>query len=444
MPKSLSLYLQIFIRLCIILTCAFFTIYLFYSTYIYTALLGALFTFLLLAEAFTFIKNSFTLYNRVIAAILNNDFSADFTNREHSRNYNSLFKLYEQLKHKQGELESKDLIYRSILNNIETGILILENTPNEKWAIFLMNDYFSKYFAAPKVSAWEHLKKHLPSLCTIIEDFRFENLKTPVQIQVGKQELQTFILQTSRTKAFNKDYYIIMLDSIQNVVEKREKEAWINLMKIISHELMNSLTPIRSLSQNLKEYTNQDILSSEDINDLRGSVDTIIKRSDHLQLFVDNYRKLAMLPSPKKEWVVLQELITNSLDIMSPLLKKEKISVENHIKSGNRIFADKLQMEQVFINLITNSIYALSEVSDKKIALNSELKNNRLFITISDTGNGVDQKIEKKIFLPFFTTRKEGAGIGLTLSKNIIEAHGGYLVLDQTNKRTSFIISLPE
>jgi len=396
-----------------------------------------------LAEIYFYIRNIFQFYDRTISAILSNDFSADFSKHSSFENYKSLFKLYDTLKGKQNEQVSKDLVYRSILNNIETGVLILQKDQND-WNIFVLNDYFSKHFQVPKVSKWNYLKNQFPALCTIIEERNFEEIKTTLQVRIDKQDSQTFILQTSKTKTFDQEYYVILLDSIQKVIEKKEKEAWINLMKVISHELMNSITPIRSLTQNLNDLMQQESLSKEDLEDIKESVSTIIHRSDHLQNFVESYRKLAMLPTPTKEKIELNALIENALQIMTPLFKKENIIVKNSIEFNRWILVDKLQMEQVLINLLTNSIYALEEKPEKTIEISSEVKNNRTFITISDSGNGIDAAIEDKIFLPFFTTRKDGAGIGLTLSKNIIEAHGGYLTYVSESGKTHFRICLTE
>lgn len=382
-------------------------------------------------------------YDKTITAILNNDFSADFTKHKTFKNYESLFTLYNTLKGKQNEQVSKDLVYRAILNNIETGVLILQKKDTD-WNVFLMNDYFSEHFIVPKVSQWKYLKNQLPALCTIIENKKFEDIRTSVQIRIDKQDEQTFMLQTSKTKTYNEDYYIILLDSIQKVVAKKEKEAWINLMKVISHELMNSVTPIRSLAQNLEDIVEQESLSKDDIEDIKQSVSAMIHRSDHLQNFIDSYRKLAMLPSPNKEKIELHTLLENVLQLMNPLFKKARITVNNTISNNRWLLIDTHQMEQVLINLLTNSIYALEDKVNKTIEITTETKNNRVFITIIDTGNGIDPSIEDKIFLPFFTTRKEGAGIGLTLSKNIIEAHGGYLNYQSENNTTRFIICLVE
>ena len=431
----------IFIRLCNIMLVITFCLYLYKKELVYTSLFTFLVFILLIIELFYFIKNTFLFYDKTIQAILQNDFSSDFSKHKSYDNYASLFTLYEKLKQQQNEEASKNIIYSSLFNSIETGILILQKKTSD-WNIFLMNDYFSKHFEVPKVSKWHYLKNQLPSLCGIIESQNFEEIKTTLEIRVNQQDQQTFVMQSSRSKSFNQEYYIVLLDSIQKVIEKKEKEAWINLMKIISHELMNSLTPIRSLSQNLHELVQQESLSKEDLEDMKESVFTMLNRSNHLQEFVESYRKLAMLPSPKKEKIKLSELIESSLQIMNPIFKQDQIELQNTIAFNRVLNVDKLQLEQVLINLFTNSIYALKEKENKQIIISAEVKENRTFIIITDTGYGIEKEIEDKIFLPFFTTRKEGAGIGLTLSKNIIEAHGGYLAFQNGADSISFIICL--
>lgn len=414
---------------------------LFYKGFQYNALLVGVFVLIFLIEMYFFVKNQLLFYDKTINSILHNDFSAHFPEEHKKDNFNSLYLLYDALKVQKQEQISKELIYRSILNSIDTAALILEKGDDD-WSIFIMNDCFSNLFKVPKVNHWKYLKNYLPSLCSEIEKVGFTELKTAISIKIEDQDLQTFMLQTSHTQTYNKEYFIILLDSIQRVIEKKEKEAWINLMKIISHELMNSLTPIRALSQNLLHIVDQDELEDDDFEDIKSSISTIINRSDHLQFFVENYRKLAMLPTPNKQMTPINALFEDCLRIMSPILKEEKIELMNEIHSSRSIMIDKNQMEQVIINLITNSIHALKEKSEKKLIISSYTENNRFFIVISDNGKGVDAEIRDKVFLPFFTTRKDGAGIGLTLSKNIIEAHGGYLSYQTDEDKTSFVICL--
>ena len=443
MFKSFKIYNQLFIRILILLLGFGLTFFIYQKGLVYSAIFCVFLLLLVIIEIYLFLKNAFLLYDRTIASILENDFSSDFSKHKSFDNYKSLFKLYAVLKSKQNEQISKDIIYQSILNNIETGILILQKQ-EENWIIFLMNDYFSSHFNVPKVSKWHYLENQFPALCNLIEAQNFEEVKTTLQIRVNEEDSQTFVLQTSKSKTFNQEYYVVLLDSIQKVIEKKEKEAWINLMKVISHELLNSLTPIRSLSQNLHELVQQETFSAEDLDDMKQSVVTMLNRSDHLQQFVESYRKLAMLPTPQKEKIEINGLLQQCIELMNPIFKQNKIEIKNEINQKRWLFIDSNQMEQVFINLFTNCIFALENHEKKHIIISAEAKEKRFFIKISDSGNGIDSEIEDKIFLPFFTTRKEGAGIGLTLSKNILEAHGGYLAYQKNENLTTFMICLME
>jgi len=441
MFKTLQTYKLLFFRLLAIVAGIELSLYFFKIDLFFTGTFGFFIVFLLIREMYFYVRNFVLLYDKTIASILQNDFTSDFSKHKFNKSYDDLFQLYDTLKNRQNEQISKDIIYRSILNNIETGIVILQKEDND-WAIFLMNDYFSNHFDVPKVSKWKYLKNQLPSLCDIIEKEGFNDIKTDVEISINEQNKQTFVLQASRTEIFEQDYCIVLLDSIQNVVEKKEKDAWVNLMKVISHELLNSMTPIRSICQNLQDLVEQDSLSAEDLEDIKNSVETMLRRSDHLQKFVEGYRKLAMLPSPKKEKTELQHVMDNCLQIMKPLFKNEEIEIVNSISFKRWINVDPRQIEQVFINLLTNSINALKNTHTKQLFISAEAKENRTFIRISDNGTGIEKEIEDKIFLPFFTTRTEGAGIGLTLSKNIIEAHGGYISFKTEGTKTVFEICL--
>ena len=439
--KNWKFYNALFVRVLFVMTLFFFCVFLIYKMFYYNAILVGLFAVVMLFEMYFFVKNQLLFYDRTLLSMLKKDFTTNFPEENKKDNFENLYLLYNALKIQQQEQTSKELVYQSILNSIDTGTLILEKE-NDEWSIFLMNDCFSNLFKVPKVSHWSYLKNYLPSLCNEIEKSDFAEVKSAISIKIEEQDLQTFMLQTSLTKTYNKEYFIILLDSIQRVIEKKEKEAWINLMKIISHELMNSLTPIRALSQNLLQIVDQEKLEEDDFEDIKSSISTIINRSDHIQVFVENYRKLAMLPTPIKVMTPINALFEDCLRIMNPILKAENIELINEINSSRSILIDKNQMEQVIINLITNSIYALKEKQEKKMFLSSYTENNRFFITLSDNGKGIDPEIRDKVFLPFFTTRKDGAGIGLTLSKNIIEAHGGYLSYQTDEDKTEFVICL--
>src|SRR5690606_4857228 len=409
------------------------------NKYPYTSLIFGILILIALLEWYGFVKREQSFYEKTIKSILQQDFSTHFSSIS-NKNHEPLIKLYNQLKERQFEKTSQEMIFRNLLDTLDSGVLIL-NQKHEDWKVFLMNNYFSELFAIPKVSDWNHIRNFIPSVFEEVEKTKYLDTKASVNIRFQNENFQTFVMQTSRTTFYNQDYFVLILDPIQKIIDKKEKESWINLMNVISHELMNSLTPIQSLSNSLQTITTQENLDKEDIEDLQNGLQTISNRSNHLQFFVENYRKLASLPSPQKQMTDLSILVSECLNVMQPVLKSENIALHTGIEKVY-LDVDRQQLEQVLINLITNSIYSLKNISNKEISVQLAQKDKRISIQITDNGQGVEKEIEKKLFLPFFTTRKEGAGIGLTLSKNIVEAHGGYLYFSSENGKTSFTIQL--
>ncbi|RYZ80343.1 MAG: histidine kinase, partial [Proteobacteria bacterium] len=214
----------------------------------YSAVFASLICVGLLAELFVFTRNRSLIYEKTILAMLHEDFSSDLPKNLQTGNYANLYKLYERQRRNQYQVQSRDNVFKSLLDTVDTAILILNHDGND-WQIFLMNRYFSNLFGVPAFRNWAHLREKIPALAEIIERSNFGEMKTSAEIRIDEQDLQTFSIQTSGTQSFHEEYYVIMLDSIQNVVERKEKQAWVNLMNVISHELLNSLTPIQSLSQ---------------------------------------------------------------------------------------------------------------------------------------------------------------------------------------------------
>ena len=193
MFKSFKIYNLLFLRLIIILAAIEITILVFKKELLFTAIFSLFIVFLLIREMYFYVKNFVLLYNRTIASIVQDDFSSNFSKHRFNKNYDDLFNLYDTLKKKQKEEVSRDIVYRSILNNIEMGIFILQKEGDD-WNFFLMNDYFSKYFDVPKITKWKYLKNHLPALCNIIEEQGFHEVKTAIEIRVNQENVQTFVM----------------------------------------------------------------------------------------------------------------------------------------------------------------------------------------------------------------------------------------------------------
>ncbi|MDM1379543.1 sensor histidine kinase [Myroides marinus] len=438
-----SFHFKAFLRILVILALGLLAMYLIKHELTYSFLLVCLLVVALFFELYFFQKAHYSAIDRIVLAMMYDDYSLKTTKVQANETMNNLQRLYQKLQTQQQQNEIRELVYLNILNNIETGILILEKK-GTTWEIFFINDYFSGLFDIPKIKSWTNLERLLPSLTHHLEVLNFKESKESIDIKIEEEEKQTFILQTSNTISQNQEYFIVLLDSIQKVLDKKEKDTWENLMKIISHEIMNSLTPIHSLAHNTQQILEEEEhLSEEDIDDIKLSINTIVNRTDHLQQFIDNYRKLTMLASPKKQVVAPERILQLSVETLMPLFKQNKITVHTDFSLQTTVEWDAKQMEQVFINLLTNAIHATAKQEVREININLYEKNNRICIDVEDSGAGILPEIKEKIFIPFYTTREEGAGIGLPLSKNIVEMHNGYLTYQRREDKTVFSLNFP-
>jgi two-component system, NtrC family, nitrogen regulation sensor histidine kinase NtrY len=246
---------------------------------------------------------------------------------------------------------------------------------------------------------------------------------------------------------------LIKLISLQNIhaeLQQKELEAWQNLTKILRHEIMNSVTPIVSLIGTMQDIVEQDISpetrQKEAIDDLQEALETIKSRSKGIMNFVNAYRDYTTLPKPQFTDVNVKELITGVSSLLQPELKQAGIYYHCDIDSaGTEIHADVAQLQMVMINLIKNAMDALEQTPTPSIQVKTSMNSpNQLHIEVTDNGPGIDAEAMNKIFIPFYTTKKKGSGIGLSLSQQIIQSHGGQLKVSRSgNNGTTFSVLLP-
>lgn len=436
--------LQFIARICILILLSFLDIYLWQKSLYYSFIITSLLLISLVVELYYFQNKYIKVINKIVLAMLYKDYSISMESNTVFANhtlFKNIQKLYTLLQHQAKEHQLKEHVYQNILNSVDTGILILQKKEQD-WSIFLANSYFCNLFQIPQIKSWYNLARFLPGFTKHLQDLNFKESKQTIEISIQNSTKQTFILQTKTTKNQDQVYYIILLDSIQNVLDKKQRQNWENLMKIISHEIMNSLTPIHSLAHSTQEILSQKALDKQDVEDIKLSVQTIVNRTDHLGKFIDNYRKLTMLPSPELKNTLVKDLLQNSINIIAPILKTDNINLDLQIQSDTSMNWDPLQMEQVLINLLTNAISSVNTLKTQKIIqIKSWQNDSRLYLQINDNGPGVDPEIVDKIFIPFFTTRTNGAGIGLPLSKNIVEMHQGYLQYTREDNLTKFCLT---
>jgi len=383
-----------------------------------------------------YLKKQFGEIEKSIDCLLYDDYTNSISNL---KNKSALHKktallLEKQQKHSL-QNSSEKLIFTNIIENLSFGVLILRKDSEQNLEIFQLNKAFSDFLKIPKLYNWKLLESKIGQLSVYIKDWK--TIKHTVTIRIN-DESETFFLKTSVTKTNNYEYLVLSIETIQQLIDKKEKEAWYKLMNVMSHEIINTITPISSLAENLDSLL-QENNNENSFEELSEGLQIIKRRSADLTSFVDTYRKLASLPLPKLSKTNIFTIVNNVIQLYKQEFSLNKIEcILNFTNEDLIVNIDKEQIEQVLINVISNSIFALKDVESPSIHITLKESCNRLKIAISDNGIGIPNKIKDNIFTPYFTTRKNGSGIGLTLSKSIMEAHNGKILYTNQDNRTTF------
>ena len=257
-----------------------------------------------------------------------------------------------------------------------------------------------------------------------------------IKVQDEDDLLQLAVFGTE-IKLKNKFITLVTIKNIQNVLEDQETEAWQKLIRVLTHEIMNSITPIASISSTLdimlkdirakEEKDNECEMDKETIIELHKALQTINKRSTGLLHFVNTYRNLTRIPKPNFKITNAKDILENIIHLMEDEINKSNINIKIQIEPKDlQVSADEELIEQVLINLVKNSIHALEKRTDGIIILKSFFnKRGRPTIQVIDNGPGILPDVLDKVFIPFFTTKPKGSGIGLSLSRQILRLHGG-------------------
>jgi len=275
-------------------------------------------------------------------------------------------------------------------------------------------------------------------------------------VEPGKSELYKgsnemyLTIQATELRIRGTDVKLVTLQNIQPELQKQELEAWQNLTRVLRHEIMNSITPISSLTSTLREILDHDMtrknehyeLKNEGAEDLREGLSTIENRSKGLIKFIDAYREYTSLPKPKLATVRLKDLIEHVAQLMKTELKKTHINFSYSCSSEYlTIQADLEMIEQVLINLLKYAIEALAETENPKLELIGRYDESSVLIEIIDNGPGIIKEALEHIFVPFYTTKRSGSGIGLSLSRQIMQMHNGSITVEsEPDVRTAFTL----
>lgn len=398
---------------------------------IFGILMAAIFVF----QAIELIQ-FFNRTNREIAfffdAIRNDDSTLHFPENKGNKSLRelnaSLNKVNELIKKIKFELLEQEHYYKTILEHVSIGII----TFNENGNIFLANT------AARTLLNHEHLT-HIMQISQVNRKL----FSVISELQPGDRKLVSFngkagvvqlSLKSTQFKTARQNLQLVAIQDIKSEMETKELESWIKLIRVLTHEIMNSVAPIISLSQTISGYFKnpEGILPDEKIigNTIKG-LEVINERGAGLISFVENYRKLTRLPQPDKKQVKIGQLFEKTITLITNESANEHVKITWKTNPPDlEIVADKEQISQVLINLIKNSLEALKNSGDGEIELGGGINSNgRIQLTVSDNGPGISQDLMDKVFIPFFTTKESGSGIGLSLSQQIMMLHGGRLKL---------------
>jgi signal transduction histidine kinase len=332
------------------------------------------------------------------------------------------------------EKETQYQYLQKILELVDTGILSYEiESGNVVW----MNESLKRLLQLPYLKTINSLEKRDKEL--------FHEV---VNLQPGGNKVSTAHLERSSFKillsatAFQTDgktYKLIAFQNVNEALDETESKAWQKLLSVMTHEIMNSIAPISSLANTLKNRLQTADKNNSNIEDLEVGIDTIKRRSEGLLKFAETYRNLNKITTLNLQKVYIRDLFSNIFQLMQPTLEQKNIDLEIILKEPNlHIEADQNLLEQVLINLVVNAIEAVKEKEDPKIILSAEQSlNKKTQVRVADNGQGMPEEIIEKIFIPFFSTKKSGSGIGLSLCKQIMMLHKGTLQVQSVEGKGS-------
>jgi nitrogen fixation/metabolism regulation signal transduction histidine kinase len=371
---------------------------------------------------------------RFLDAIKYEDFSQTFIGAGFGSSFNDLKNAFNAVLTKfqqtRAEKEEHFRYLQTVVQHIGIGLISFQSDGE----VGLINNAARRLLKVVRLKNINELRKFSKTLVDTLLNMK-SGEKALVKIRDSNEYLQLAIYATEFILRENK-YTLVSLQNIQSELEEKEMEAWQNLIRVLTHEIMNSVTPISSLASTANEMLTKNLdrkdkFCEELIDDVRGAVQTIEKRSKGLLHFVESYRKLTRIPRPNFEIFPVTSLFERVGQLMKTQIGDNQVQFETHVDPESlELTADAELVEQVLINLVLNSIDAVKNRQDGKIQLTSKMdERGRVIIQVIDNGIGLEEDILEKIFIPFFTTKEHGSGIGLSLSKQIMRLHRGTIAV---------------
>jgi signal transduction histidine kinase len=410
------------------------TIYVFFYLFLQTTLyativiVGSIIVYQIYA-LINYVEKTNRDLTRFFEAIRHTDFTQSFTGAGLGSSFDHLkaafAEVIEEFRRARAEKEEHFRYLQTVVQHVGIGLIAFD----QNGGVGLLNT------AAKRLLRVTHLKniKTLEAFSkTFVETLRRLKSGEKALVKIDdKNELLQFAIYATEFKLREQMFTLVSLQNIQSELEEKEMEAWQNLIRVLTHEIMNSVTPIASLASTVNELLekpkSRSDITPEYVSDMRGAVLTIQKRSEGLLHFVDAYRSLTRIPRPNFKIFRVTELFGGIEQLLRASFKEKKININTKVEPESlEVTADPEMIEQVLINLLLNAIQALDGNPNAKIDLISRIdERGRVIIQVADNGPGIIPEVLEKIFIPFFTTKPDGSGIGLSLSRQIMRLHRG-------------------
>jgi two-component system, NtrC family, nitrogen regulation sensor histidine kinase NtrY len=359
--------------------------------------------------------------------------------------YQSMNRVNGQIQHLKIENRKQEQYFRTLLEHLAAGII----TYDDKGFILHANSSAKKLLSMDVLTHLQQIERKDFKLFETINSMKpYERKLVAINSEVGEIQLS---LKSTSLKTNESELVILSIQDIKNELDEKEIESWMKLIRVLMHEIMNSITPITSLSESLSNIYSSGgkPIVPEEVNDktiaitLQG-LNVIKEQGKGLMSFVESYRKLTRVPEPDKKLFPASDLLNRVRILYNSLDKSDKINLTVSLTDQRlEIFADQNLVSQVLINLLKNALEANENNNEGKIRIAASVgADNRPEICVIDNGPGIPPENIDEVFVPFFTTRENGSGIGLSVSRQIMKAHGGNLkVRSAPGRETVFCLS---
>lgn len=431
--------LGVVIRLIILISALSAAVVIWISTpWLFTQIVLLILLIALVIELFQYVTKTNRDLAKFIDAINYHDYSVNFSGYKIGNAFDELHQSFKRTLQSFKELKlEKEAHYQylhQLIKAMGAGVMAID----PKGKIILYNDAAVELLGLPNLIQWDRYQNPVPNFYTAGNRQKSTSSEL-IKLKNSEVELN---LRVNRIRVKQEEHRILVFQDIKQEIDEKELAAWNTLIRILTHEIMNSVTPIVSLSDSLVKMEGARADQNEDI--LLG-LQTIEKRSKSLLKFVEDYKKLVNIPAPVKREVPLATYLQEQVNLYQTVLATHKIDLRlAPINPAIKIMVDEMLLNQLMSNLFSNSMSALANSDKKQIDLTIRTEPYEIIIDFKDSGPGIPSSHLQQIFVPFYSTKSSGSGIGLSLSKQIMHMHSGQLkVKTKQGAFTQFSLHFP-